>query len=426
MQVQKEAQEKSQIKLTIEVSVEEFAPFQQKAAKQISESIDVPGFRKGQAPFDIIKQRVGEMTILQEAAQLAVQKLLPQAIDQEKLETVGQPQIGVEKLAPENPFIFTAILPIVPEVTIGALNNIKLSQEKVEVKEEDVHVVLENLREMRAKEVLAEREAKNGDKVEIDFNVYLDAVPVDGGASQKYPLVIGKGQMIPGFEDQLIGMKAGEEKEFKLTFPSEYHNKQLAGKEAEFKVNMQAVYDRELPEMDQAFVQEIGEYDSLDALKDAIEKNLFEEKEEKAKNDFERSLIEELVKISKFGDLPEVMVNRETQQMIAELEQNIARQGLKFDDYLLHLKKDRGQLALDFAPDAVKRIKSALVLRTVAKQQDLKADEAEVAEEINKQKQAYQSIPHMQQHLSSPEFREYVESILRNKKTIEWLKSQIA
>lgn len=425
MQITKTEKEKSTVELKVEVPWQDIQPAIEKAVKKISEQIDIPGFRKGQAPYDMVAKKVGEMTVLQEAAGFVVQETLPKAIKEQSLETVGQPSINVEKLAPENPLVYSAIVPIMPEVKLGDLSKIKAKREEVKVDEEEVTKVIENLRNMRAKEVLAEREAKEGDKLEINFNVFLDSIPVDGGQAEKYPLQLGEGSMIPGFEDQLIGMKAGEEKEFALPFPEDYHNKQLAGKKADFKVKVQAVYDRQLPELDKALAAEIGDFDSVDALKDSIEKNLHEEKKQQVENAFEKEVVEGLVSKTTYGDIPEIMLNQETNQMMQELEGNLARQGLKFDDYLAHLKKDRAQLKLDFAPDAMKRIHSALAIRALAKQEAISATEEEVNEEVEKMKKVYEVNPQMVEQVTSPAYREYLETVLRNKKTLQWIKDKV-
>lgn len=424
MQITKKELEKSQIELTVELPWEQVEGYITQAVKRISEQVDIPGFRKGTAPIDVIKKKVGDMTVLQEAAALAVDKTLPKAIEEHKLQTVGQPAINFEKLAWENPLIYTATIPVVPSVKVGDVTAIKASKPTVEVTEEEVTQVLENLQKMRAKEVLVERAAANGDKTEVNFNVYLDGIPVEGGKGDKYPLVLGDGQMIPGFEEQVVGMNAGEEKEFKLSFPEEYHNKQLAGKEAEFKVKLESVFERQLPELNAEFAAEMGEYETIDGLKDAIENNLRQEKEQKIESDFEREVIEDLVNRSTFGEIPEIMINQETNQMLSELERNVAAQGLKFDDYLMHMKKDRGQLKLDFAPDAVKRIKSALVIRELAMKESIQPSDDEITEELAQLTQAYGSHPGMAQQLKSAQYREYVKNVLRNRKTLEWLKEQ--
>lgn len=425
MQVKKETLEKSQVKLTVELSVEEFTPYIEKAARKISQHMNVDGFRKGQAPVDVIKQKVGEMELIQQAAELAVQTELPKAIEQEKLDTVGQPAIGIDKLAPENPFVFNATLPMLPEVKVGDVTKIKAKKESVDVKEEDVMKVVDNLRKMRGNQVLVEREAKMEDRVELDFDVSFDGVAIEGGTGRKYPLTLGENTMIPGFEDNVVGMKKDEEKEFKLTFPEDYHNKDLAGKEHTFKVKLLSVFEVELPELNEEFAKMLGDYDSVDALKDAIEKNIHEEKSSGVENEFERAVVEELVELSTFGDIPEVMLTQESQQMMHELEQNIARQGLSFDDYLKHINKDRKQLLLDFTPDAVKRIKAALVIKKLAEDNSLTATEEEIKEELDTMRHAYQGNEALLRQLDTKAYKDYISNVLRNKKAVHWLKEQV-
>lgn len=425
MQVNKEQAEKSEIKLTVELSAEEFSPHVVKAAARISETIEIPGFRKGQAPVNVVKQKVGEMRLWQQAAEIAIQKVLPEAVSQEKLETVGQPSINIEKLAPGNPFVFTAAFPILPEVQVADLSKIKVKEEQPSVTEAEVEKVVDNVRRMRATEKTVDREAKKGDKVMIKFDVFLDKVPIDGGSSDNYPLVLGENAMIPGFEEQIEGMKKEEEKEFELKFPDDYHNKQLAGKTCEFKVKLHEVKEIELPELNDEFAKTVGEYDSVKALKEAIEKNVFEEKKEKSDRQTEVKMIEELIGASTFGDIPEVMVNQETKTMMGELEQNVARQGLDFEQYLQHLKKDRKQLMLDLTPDAIKRIKTALVIRKLAKEQNIEATESEVKEEMDKMRHAYEGSPEILSQLESQSYKDFLTNAIRNKKTMHWLKEQV-
>lgn len=426
MDIKKEDLEKSQIKLTIELQWDEFLPFVAKAGVKISESKEFPGFRKGQAPLDVVKQKVGDMVVFQEAAELAVQKVLPEVIKKESLHTVGQPQLDIEKLAEENPFIFTAILPLLPKITIGEISKISVEKDKIEVSKEEIEKVVENLRRMRASEVLVEREAKLGDKVEVKFNVYLDKVPIEGGSSNKYPLVLGENTMIPGFEDNVVGMKKDEEKEFELSFPVDYHNKQLAGKKAEFKVKLLATYEIKLPELDDEFIKNIGDFDSKDALYDVIKKNIHEEKEHKVNHKFERDCITNLVEASTFTDIPEVMINRELQTMLHELEHNVSQQGVNFDDYLTNIKKDRKQLTLDLSPDAVKRIKSALVIKELAYQEKVEVTDEDMVRETEIMKGVYQKDPDIMKKMEQPEYREYLKNVIRNKKTLDLLKEKIS
>lgn len=426
MNITKTEKGKSEVELKVEITWDEFKPYIEKAVKKIADQVDIPGFRKGQAPFEMLAKKVGEATIHQEAAGFFVEASLGEAIKKENIDSVGQPAVNLEKLAEGNPVVYSAIVPVMPEVKLGDVSSIKVEKTKIIVNDGEVEKVIDNLRKMRAKEVLADRPAKKEDKVEISFNVFLDNVPVDGGKADKYPMVIGEGQMIPGFEEHIIGMKKDEEKEFNLEFPKDYHNKQLAGKKADFKVKMLSVFDRDLPAVDEAFAKEIGDFESIDAMKDSIEKNIFEEKSQKAEGAFDSQVVEGLIAVSTFGEIPESMMNQEINQMMSELERNLAQQGLKFDDYLVHLKKDRSQLKLDFAPDAIKRIKSALSIRTLAKQEKIETSDDELKEELDKLREVYKINPQTLQQIDTPAYQEYIATIQRNKKTLQWLKDKVA
>ncbi len=424
MKVTKEDLKKSQIKLTIELTADEFLPYVEKAGRAIAETINIAGFRKGQAPLDVVKKQVGEMAVYEQAAEQAVNKTLPEAIKQEKLLTVGQPAIGIDKLAPGNPFIYNATVPMMPSVKLGDIKKIKAKKEAVEVKKEDIDKVIGNVRRMRATETLADRAAKMGDKVEVSFKVFLDSVPIDGGTSEKYPLVLGEKSMIPGFEEQVVGLKKDESKEFKLSFPKDYGQKMLAGKECDFQVKVLAVYDVVLPELNDAFAATLGEFKTVAEMTKAVSDNLQKEKDQTVDMKFEREVLSALVDASTFGDIPEVMLSQETQTMMAELEQNVTRQGLDFVEYLKHLKKDRKSLALDLAPDAVKRIKTSLAIRALAEGQKLTASKEEIDHEVHELSHSYQGNPQALQQINSASYRDYLGYVVRNKKTIHWLKEQ--
>ncbi len=426
MKVTKEDLKKSQVKLTIELTADEFLPFIEKAGRHVAEHVEIAGFRKGQAPMEAVKQKVGEMAILQQAAEYAVQKSLPEAIEKEGLQTVGQPAIGLEKLAPENPLVFTATVPLMPSIKLGAISKVKAKKQDAKVTDEDVQKVIDNVRKMRASEVLADREAKMGDKVEISFKVFLDNVPIDGGTSEKYPLVLGEKSMIPGFEEQLIGLKKDQAKEFKLSLPADYGQKMLAGKECDFQVKMLAVYDVNLPAFDDAFAATLGDFKTVDDMKKAVRENLQKEKDQTVDLQFERDVLTSLVDASTFGDIPDVMLTQETQTMIAELEQNIARQGLDFAEYLKHMKKDRQTLALDLAPDAVKRIKTSLAIRELAKAQKIEVTKEETDKEVHDLAHNYEGNEAALRQINSPSYREYLGFVVRNRKAIHWLKEQVS
>ncbi|MBI4121763.1 MAG: trigger factor [Parcubacteria group bacterium] len=425
MNVSKEALDQAQVKLTIELTADEFLPFIEKAGRRLAEQVNIAGFRKGQAPLEMIYKQVGKMAVYEQAAELAVQKTLPEAIAQEKLRTVGQPAIAIDKLAPQNPFVYTATAPLMPDVKVGDIQKINAQKEEATVTSDETEQVLRNIRRMRATEKLVEREAKLGDKVEVSFKVFLDNVPVDGGSSEKYPLTLGDKTMIPGFEEQVLGMKTGQDKEFKLAFPADYNRKMLASKTCDFQVKVSAVYEVILPEFDDVFAQSVGKFKTAAEMKTSVEDHLRQEKQQTADTKFERDLLEQLINLSTFGTIPEVMVTQEAQVMIGELEQNIARQGLKFDDYLVHLKKDRKQLMLDLAPDAVKRIKSALVIRALAEDRKIEASKEEIEAELHDLEHAYAGNEAALRQVRSPAHYEYMSFVIRNRKTLHWLKDEI-
>ena len=267
---------KSQVEITIEVSLEEIKSYLDKAVSKISQEIKIEGFRPGKAPYEIIKQKVGDMGILQEALDDIISATYYEVLKEQKIVTIGQPQIDIVKVAPNNPFVYKATAAVLPKVKVGDYKKIKIKREPIKIGDEPVDKILADIRKMRATEKLVDQPAKAGHKLTIDFEVFLNGVPIERGQHQKYPIVIGENKFIPGFEDQLIGLKAGETKEFKLKFPEKYFEKKLANKEAEFKVNCQAVYELELPELNNELAKSISadKFQTLSELKNNIQENL--------------------------------------------------------------------------------------------------------------------------------------------------------
>src|SRR3989344_3161878 len=373
---------RGQAEITIELAPDEYQPFLEQAAKQISETTKISGFRPGKANFEIIKQKVGLAEIWEKAIEPAVKKTLFKAINDNHLITIGSPQIEIIKLAPDNPVIYQAKISLLPEVELGDYQQIKVARKKIEVSEQEVQKALTNLQKMRAKEILVDRPAKSGDKVEIDFETFLDKIPVSQGKQQKFPLVIGENAFIPGFEDQLIGLTKNQTKEFSLKFPENYHQKNLAGRLVDFKVKLNAVYQLDLPE-----------------------------------------LIDKIIEQSKFTDIPDFLVDSETKKMVDELEYNLTAQGLKFEDYLNHLKKSRADLLLDLAPQAMKRVKSALVLRRVGKDKNIEVSNQEIDLEIKNTLAAYVGNSEIEKNLQQPAYRDYLKNVIASRKVLDYIKS---
>ncbi len=413
---------KSELEIMVTIPKEELEPFMQRAAERLSQETKIEGFRPGKAPLNIIKQRVGEMKLLEEAAALAVEKSYIDIATKEKIEPLSSPKIEFIKLAPDNDFVFKATVALIPKVKVGDYKSIKIKENEMKITDDQINKVIDEIRESRAKEVLETKAAEKGDKVEIDFDVFRDNVPIEGGTQKKYPLIIGSGHFIPGFEENLIGLKANEEKEFELNFPNEYHNKSLAGKPAKFKVKVLAVYKREIPEINDEFARSLGQ-ESIDKLKEQIQQNLEHEEHHKEDERVERELLERLIEKSEFGEIPDLLIDAETKKMIQELESNIAMQGLKFDDYLKHLNKTAEQLKLDFVPQAIKRVKGALLMRQIYFDDKLEIQEAEIDQEIEKLSQYYQNNPEVVKNFKTPEYRDYVRNMIGNQKVMEILKT---
>ncbi len=432
MEVNKKDLEKSQVELTIELSTEELKPFLESAAAEISKQKEIKGFRPGKAPLDIVIKEAGEMTVYQTAGNMAVQKSIWQALEKEDLEIASQPKIEVQKLAPGNPFIYKATLDLLPKVKICSFDKVEVKPaQEPKIEENEIEKVLNDLKKMRAKETIADKAAEKGDKVEIDFEASVDDAKIEGGSAKKHPLVIGSNTMIPGFEDNLIGLKKDETKEFTLTFPEKYHAENLRGKKGTFKVTVQAVYKREMPEINDEFAKGLGLKD-LKGLKSHIESNLKQEKATKEKQRVELDIINQLIEKSEFEEIPESLINQEIEKMMQELQDNITRQGGKMEDYLKSIKKSESDLRLDFTPDAIKRVKTGLLIRKFAQENNIKADKQEIEQEKQKTLASYkmnpayaQKIDELEKQLNTENANHYFGNLIANRKAIDLIKEKV-
>lgn len=422
MNVQKKDLGKSQIELTVELPFDEFKPYIRQGAEKVSREIKIEGFRPGKVPYEILKQKIGEMAILEEAARLAINKTLETAIkDSITGQPVGQPQINITKLAPDNPMEYKAVLAILPEIKLGDYKNAKVSREKTGVADEEVEKMINDLRETQVKEIIADREIKDGDKAVVDIEMFLDKVPVEGGQGKGTGIIIGKGYIVPGFGKKLIGGRKGEVREFSLPYPEDHHQRNLAGKLVEFRVKIKEVYERQLPEINREFAKSFGS-NSVDGLKENIKKGLTAEKQRKAGQKAEIEMLDKIIEKTKFGDMPEILIRNEAENMIAELEAAVAGQGGKFEDYLSHLNKTRDRLALDLLPDAVKRVKTSLLIREVALAEKINAEDGEIDKEIEHILDHYKDSKGIEEKVKSPAHREYLRNLIGGRKVIDKLK----
>jgi trigger factor len=347
MKIEKKDLGKSQIEVTVELTAEEFKPYILRGAEKVSMEVKIEGFRPGKAPYEVLKNTIGEMSILEEGARIAIDKTLDKVIKENVVgQIVGQPQVNIIKLAPENPMEYKMVLTMLPEVKLGDYKDLKIKQAKPEVKDEEAEKLISELREMRASEVISEAEIKDGDRVITDIGIFIDKVPVEGGQGKGAGVIIGKNYVLPGFDKKIIGAKKGDVREFSLPYPADYHDKNLAGKMAEFKVTIKEVYSRVLPEVNEDMAKGFG-LKSVEELKSNIKKSLLAEKEQKEAQASEAAMLDKIISASKFGDIPEILIKHEAEVMISELEYNVKQQGAKFEDYLMHLKKTRDQIMLD-------------------------------------------------------------------------------
>ncbi|MFA5069747.1 MAG: trigger factor [Patescibacteria group bacterium] len=426
MKVEVKKLPKSLAELTIEVSVFELQPFLLNTAANMSKEMNFPGFRPGKAPYDMVKERVGEAAIYQEAAEDIIRKTYPRAVIEQGLEAVGQPKITLEKLAPGNPVVYKALVSLLPKIELGDYKKTRARKKQISVEQKEIDKALKDLQRMYGKEISVERQAVRGDKVEIDFDVYLDKVPLEGGSSKKHPLIIGEGSFIPGFEENLVGMAKEQVKEFKVRFPKDYHKKDLANRLAEFKVKMLAVYKIELPPLDDNLAKMAGKFENFAGLQKQFSDNIKKGKDEREEQRFEIEILDDIMSKSKFGEIPELLLDSELSKMISELEHDVTHQGMKFEDYLKALKKSVEDLKNELKPTAEKRIKTALIIRHIAKEEKIEVEPKEIESEIKKTKETYKNQPEIIKQLESAEYKMYLANVLASKKVMDFLKNLAA
>ena len=419
--------EKSQVQISVELTWLELGPYLKKAAEKISKESKIEGFRPGKAPYEIIKQKFGEMAILNEAVDDIISKTYYQILKENEIMAIGQPEVKVEKVAPENDFSYTATVPVLPKVKIGDIGSIKLEKKKVQVKAGEVEKVIDDIRKMRAKQTPVERPAQKGDVCEVDFDIFMDKVPLENGQYKKFPVTLGENKFIPGFEEQITGMKKNDAKEFELKFPDDYFEKKLAGKTCEFKVKCLEVSEVELAEINDEFAKEIsgGKFNTVKELKENVEKNILQDEQMKEDQRLEIEMLEKIVNISEFEELPEILLHNESHRMVHELEESVSKQGLDFEDYLKSINKTHDDLEKDFAPQAEKRVKTSIIAREIFQEQKIEVTEDEVALEIEEMMKNYPANAEIRKQLEAETYKDYLRNVIGNKKVIDYLKKKI-
>ncbi len=421
MSLQVEKLENNMAKLTIEVPAEELEAAIEKAYQKNKNKISVPGFRKGKVPRKMIEKMYGAAIFYEDAANEIIPDAYEKALDECEEEIVSAPKIDVTQIEAGKPFIFTAEVALKPEVTLGKYAGVKIDKVEVEVTEEEVNAQIEQERENSARTITIEdRPVKDGDITTLDFEGFVDGVAFDGGKGTDYPLTIGSGSFIPGFEEQLVGAEIGKEVEVKVTFPEEYHSADLAGKDAVFKCTIKSIKEKELPELDDEFASEVSTFDTLAEYKEDVKNTLMTKKQDAAKTAKEEAVIDAVIEDAKM-DIPDAMVETEQRQMIDEFAQRLQMQGLSMEQYMQFTGATPQALLEQTKPQALKRIQSRLVLEAVAKAENLAANEEEYEDEIKNMAEKYQMEADKVKELLGEKGKKQVLADMAITKAVEFL-----
>ena len=389
MSLQVEKMEKNMAKLTIEVSAEDVEKAMQSAYQKAKGRISIPGFRKGKAPRKMIEQMYGKGVFLEDAVNALIPEHYSKALGECELEIVSQPKIDLVQTEPGKALIFTAEVAVKPEVTLGEYKGVEVPKSEIEVTDEEVEAEVKKEQEKNSRTINVEdRAAQLNDIVTIDFEGSVDGVPFDGGQATEYPLTLGSNTFIPGFEDQLVGAKVGDDVDVKVTFPEEYQAKELAGKEAIFKCAVKKIEAKELPELDDDFAKDVSEFDTLAEYKEHVKTNLVEKKENEAKHAKEDAAVDKIIENAQM-DIPEAMLETQCRQMLDDFSRRMQSQGLSMDQYFQFTGMTAEKMMEDMKPQALKRIQTRLVLEKVAEVENIQPTEEEVNEEISKMAEAY-------------------------------------
>ena len=389
MSLQVEKLEKNMAKLTIEVSASELEKALQSAYMKQKNKISLPGFRKGKVPRQMIEKMYGAEIFYDDAANALIPKAYADAYDECELDIVSRPEIDVVQIEKGKDFIFTATVATKPEVTLGEYKGLEVDKVSTRVTQKEVDAKIQEEAEKNARTITVEdRAVQDGDEVVLDFEGFVDGVAFEGGKGENYPLTIGSGSFIPGFEEQLVGAEAEKEVEVKVTFPEDYHAEDLKGKEAVFKCTVHEIKAKELPEIDDEFAAEVSEFDTLEEYKADVKAKIKEQKAAEGKAKQEDQVVEQAVKNATY-ELPEAMVETQAEQMANDFALRMQSQGLTMEQYFQFTGTTAEQMMEDLKPQAVKRIETRLVLEAIAKAENIEISDEKLDEEIGKMAEAY-------------------------------------
>ena len=406
----------NEVKFEITIEAEKFKNAITKVYFKNAKYFNIPGFRKGKAPQNIVEKYYGKGIFYEDAFNEIAGEEYEKSVKESKLEIVSKPVIDIVTMEKGQDLVFTAVVETKPEVTLKKYKGIEIEKIEYNVKDSDIEENLKQMQEKNAREVSVETPVEKGNIVIIDFEGFTDGKAFDGGKAENHELEIGSGAFIPGFEDQIIGMKIDEEKDINVKFPEEYFSKELAGKDATFKVKLHEIKKKELPKLDDEFAKDVSEFDTLDELKKSIKERLEEENKDKEKYEKEDAVMKVITSEMEV-DIPKGMIEVEIDNMVKDMEQRMSYQGLKLEQYLKMINKTEKEFREDYKPQAIESIKSRLALEEIIKQENLTASEEEVKAKVEEMAKNYGRKP--EEFEKNEDVKEYLAQGIKNEKALD-------
>ena len=409
----------NEVKLEITVEAEKFENAMKKVYFQNAKYFNIPGFRKGKAPMNIVEKYYGAQIFYEDAFNDVATESYDEALKENKIEAVSRPDVDIKQMEKGKDLIFTVVVQTKPEVELGKYKGIEIKKIEYTVEDKDIEHELEHMQEHNSRLITVEdRAVEKGDIATIDFEGFVDGVAFDGGKAEGHDLEIGSGSFIPGFEDQIIGMKIDEEKDIVVTFPKEYFSKDLAGKEATFKVKLHEIKKKELPKLDDEFAKDVSEFDTLDELKADIKAKLEKNNTQKAKYETEEEAVKAVCEKAKL-DIPSGMIDMEVENMLKDFEQRLSYQGLNLEQYLKMVGKTEEEMKKEYEPQATEAIKSRLTLEAIKKAEKIEATEKEIAEKMEEMAKNYgKKVEEIQ---DNENLKSYLKEGIESEKVLEFI-----
>ena len=407
----------NEVKLEITVEAKRFEDAIKRVYFKSAKYFNIPGFRKGKAPMQIVEKYYGKEIFYEDAFNEIAPEVMQEAVEENKIEVVSRPEVDIKQMEKGKDLIFTAVVQVKPEIELGKYKGIELEKVEYTVTDEDIEHELGHMQEHNSRMVtIDERPVENGDTVTIDFEGFVDGKPFEGGKAEKHELEIGSNQFIPGFEEQIIGMELNSNRDIKVKFPDEYFSKDLAGKEATFKIKLHEIKKKELPALDDEFAKDVSEFDTLEDLKADIRAKQEKHAAERTKYEMEDNAIKEVVKNSKV-DVPSGMIETEVDNLLKDMDQRLSYQGMKLDQYLKMMGKTEADVRKEYEPQAIESIKSRLAIEKIVEEEKIEASKDEVHEKLEEMAKNYgRDVKDLE---GNENIRSYIELGVRTEKALE-------